>query len=106
MRQYHHPDRGEITLTGVLAALSDPARLSIVSRLAGNPEINWGDFDLDCAKSTLSHHLKVLRDAGVVTSRTEGNRCAVSLRADLEEIFPGLLASVLKCAAQEETQKR
>jgi len=97
MRQYRHPGREEITLTGVLGALSDPARLSIVSRLAGNPEINWGDFDLACAKSTLSHHLKVLRDAGVVTSRTDGTRCAVALRPELEEIFPGLLASVLAC---------
>lgn len=106
MRQYHHPARDEITLTGVLAALSDPARLSIVSSLADKAERGWGDFDIALAKSTFSHHLKVLRDAGVVTSRTEGNRCAVSLRADLEEIFPGLLASVLKCAAKEETQKR
>ncbi len=106
MRQYRHPDRDEITLTGVLGALSDPARLSIVSRLAGNPEIGWGDFDLDCAKSTLSHHLKVLRDAGVVTSRTEGNRCAVSLRADLEDIFPGLLKSVLACLPPDDQKKR
>ena len=48
------------------------------------------------AKSTLSHHLKLLRDAGVTRTRQEGTRCFVSLRRDnIERRFSGLLDAVL-----------
>jgi DNA-binding transcriptional ArsR family regulator len=48
------------------------------------------------AKSTLSHHLKVLRDAGLTRTRAEGVQRFVSLRTeDIELRFPGLLGSVL-----------
>jgi DNA-binding transcriptional ArsR family regulator len=50
-------------------------------------------------QSTLSHHMKTLRDAGVVVSRPEGTRCFVSLRPELEERFPGLLGAVLIAGA-------
>jgi DNA-binding transcriptional ArsR family regulator len=51
------------------------------------------------AKSTLSHHLRVLRDAGVTRTRQEGTRCFVELRRDdLEFRFPGLLDAVLDAA--------
>jgi DNA-binding transcriptional ArsR family regulator len=52
--------------------------------------------DCNIANSTLSHHLKVLRLAGVIQHRKEGTRCFVSLRPDLETAFPGLLASILR----------
>ena len=35
MRQLQHPSAGDLTLTGVLGALSDPVRLGIVRELAG-----------------------------------------------------------------------
>jgi DNA-binding transcriptional ArsR family regulator len=95
MKQLEHPSPGEITLTGVLGALSDPVRLSIVAQLA-NGERGSSAFDCDIANSTLSHHLKVLRLAGIVQHRKEGTRCFVSLRPDLETVFPGLLASLLR----------
>jgi DNA-binding transcriptional ArsR family regulator len=48
------------------------------------------------AKSTGSHHLKVLREAGVVRAQVDGTRRYYTLRRDdLEQRFPGLLASVL-----------
>jgi DNA-binding transcriptional ArsR family regulator len=96
MRQLQHPSQGDITLTGVLGALSDPVRLQIVSELAACGERGSSAFECDLANSTLSHHLKVLRLAGVIQHRKEGTRCFVSLRPDLEASFPGLLASVLK----------
>ena len=91
MRQYRHPARDEITLPKVLAALSDPVRLSIVEALAQGGERGWSGFDACVANSTLSHHMKVLRLAGVISNRGDGTRCFVSLRPELEDAFPGLL---------------
>jgi DNA-binding transcriptional ArsR family regulator len=96
MRQYRHPPRSEITLPKVLAALSDPVRLSIVEALAKGGERGWSGFDACVANSTLSHHMKVLRLAGVISNRGDGTRCFVSLRSELEEEFPGLLQSILR----------
>jgi DNA-binding transcriptional ArsR family regulator len=55
------------------------------------------------AKSTLSHHLRMLRDAGVTRTRQEGTRCFVELRrGDLETRFPGLLNAVLSAADSDD----
>lgn len=60
------------------------------------------DLDVPLSKSTLSHHLKVLREAGVTTTRVEGTRRLMSLRRDdLELRFPGLLDAVLSAATRE-----
>ena len=108
MRQLEHPSIDEITLTDVLAALSDPVRLAIVARLGGGRELGCGEFEVPVAKSTLSHHIKVLRGAGVLDHRQDGTRCFVSLRADLERRFPGLLGSIMQLADEEirKTERR
>ncbi|WP_147917857.1 ArsR/SmtB family transcription factor [Ruania zhangjianzhongii] len=94
-----HPDLDEVALTTVLAALSDPLRLGLVRLLSDGVERQWGELDAPVAKSTLSHHLKVLRSSGVTRTRDEGTRCYVHLRADdLEQRFPGLLQSLLATA--------
>ncbi len=95
-RQLPHPSPKEITLTRVLHALCDPVRLSVVADLAGVDERSASAFQCGVAESTLSHHLKVLRLAGVINHRKEGTRCYVALRPELEETFPGLLDSILK----------
>ena len=86
-----------MTLTGVLYALSDPVRLSIVMHLAANGEKACGTFSLPVAKSTASHHFRVLREAGVIQMRAEGTHFINSLRRnDLDARFPGLLDAVLR----------
>ena len=59
----------------LLAALADPIRLSIVRQLAACDGICACDFTESCAVSqpTVSHHLRVLREAGVVTSERRGS---------------------------------
>jgi DNA-binding transcriptional ArsR family regulator len=91
------PAADEIELTEVLHALSDPMRLQLVRELYDDGgERSCGSFDLPIAKSTLTHHWRVLRDAGVVTAREAGTRKYHRLRRDdLERRFPGLLASVV-----------
>ena len=96
MREPHHPSRAELELSAVLHALSDPARLEIVRRLAHGDEWSCGRFDLGLSKATLSHHFRVLRESGVIRTRAEGRKRLLSLRDDdLEDRFPGLLAAVL-----------
>ena len=58
-----------------------------------------GSRPRDPTKSTLSHHLKVLREAGVTRTRQEGTRCFVTLRRDsLDARLPGLLPALLSAA--------
>jgi DNA-binding transcriptional ArsR family regulator len=88
-----------MTLIRVLGAVSDPIRLGLVRLLSDDRERAWGDLRAPVAKSTLSHHLKVLRDAGLTRTRQEGTRCYVRLRRDdLDTRFPGLLAALLNVA--------
>ena len=87
-----------ITGTPILSALSHPIRTQIVLALAHGGEHGWGELDVPIANSTLSHHLKLLRDRGV--TRAEGSRCFVSLRRDdLDHRFAGLLDVILHAAS-------
>lgn len=96
MRVIPHPDLEQMHLTGVLHALSDPVRLEIVRLLGAHEELSCGRLEVSVSKSTLSHHLRVLRDAGLTYTRSEGVQRFVSLRRDeLEGRFPGLLECVL-----------
>jgi len=92
-----HPVREQIELVAVLHALSDPQRLRIVQTLAEDETPRrCGSFDLCVTKSTLTHHLRVLREAGVIEQREEGTAKFNRLRReDLEARFPGLLDVVL-----------
>ncbi len=65
-------------------ALSDETRLEIVIRLANEGERCVCDLQdaLDAQQSRLSFHLKVLKDAGLVTDRREGRWSYYSLQAD------------------------
>jgi DNA-binding transcriptional ArsR family regulator len=65
----------------VLKALAHPIRLGIVRRLAREPDTCACDFTdyFDVAQPTISAHLKVLRSAGVVTTRRDGNTICYSL---------------------------
>lgn len=97
-RELVHPEADEIVLTEVLFALSDPARLGIARLLLDGPiEVaKCHTVTGDIPKSTLSHHLKTLREAGVIRSEPHGRGRFVSLRRDdLDRRFPGLIAAVL-----------
>lgn len=80
MPDHSSPADSEIILPRLLGVLSDPTRLGIVRILSDGAERGWGQFSAPVAKSTLSHHLKMLREAGVTQTRQEGTRCYVKLR--------------------------
>jgi DNA-binding transcriptional ArsR family regulator len=92
-----------LNLVDVMGALSDPLRVGLVRVLADGCERGWGELRAPVAKSTLSHHLRVLRDAGITRTRQEGTRCHVTLRrGDLDARFPGLLTAVLDAAGDDD----
>ena len=97
------PPAEEIRLVDVLHALSDPVRLEIVRTLDRTEgALACVDLPLPVAKSTASHHYKVLRETGVVRVREEGTRRFYTVRRDeLDARFPGLLDSVLRSAAMD-----
>lgn len=97
MRALKHPNIEDIELPRVLYALSDPVRLGVVRQLAREGEATCAALDGGRPKSSMSHHFRVLRDAGVVRTRTDGPTHMNELRrADLDRLFPGLLAVVLE----------
>ncbi|MBB1092076.1 helix-turn-helix transcriptional regulator [Rhodopseudomonas palustris] len=104
MVQFVHPARGDITLEGVLAALADPMRLRIVKALLGQADCLSCTAAAPCpdmAKSTLSNHFRVLREAGLIRTTKKGveNRNIVR-EADINARFPGLLKAILKHAGE------
>ncbi|AHC40963.1 MULTISPECIES: ArsR/SmtB family transcription factor [Bacillus] len=94
----NHPETDRLQLTKVLHALSDPLRLELVKQLAETTEKTCGTCaDVRVAKSTLSHHFKVLREAGIAQVRIDGKHRYYSLRKDdLQAAFPGLLEAILQ----------
>jgi ArsR family transcriptional regulator, arsenate/arsenite/antimonite-responsive transcriptional repressor len=54
------------SLAARFKALSDPARVAIVNRLAGAEDVCVCEFRLGLSQPTISHHLRVLREAGLI----------------------------------------
>ncbi|WP_231562989.1 ArsR/SmtB family transcription factor [Microbacterium mangrovi] len=95
---YPVPDIGEIQLVDVLRAAADPARLAIIRVLAdGEPHAKTADlWGLDIQKSTLSHHFKTLREAGLTRTIVTGRTHSIQLRrVELDDRFPGLIDALL-----------
>ena len=80
----------------LLSALADPVRLSIVRQLGETDCVCACDFTECCAVSqpTISHHLKVLREAGVVVSERQGTNIVYSLAPDFPSRWAGIGASL------------
>jgi DNA-binding transcriptional ArsR family regulator len=101
MKPLVHPALEDITVEGVLHALSDPTRVEIFSKIAGSScSANCTAF-LTVAgkavpKSTLSQHFKVLREAGLVRSERVGVEMQnVSRCSEIETRFPGLISAIV-----------
>lgn len=96
MRGLQHPALDSVDLATLLDALGDPIRLEVVRQLAASNGIVCGNFDVAVSMSTLSHHLKILRGAGLLKVTPQGRFRRHELRSEEAEArFPGLLTSVL-----------
>ena len=91
----------DLDLVQVLQAMSDPLRLSMLKVLLDG---EWhpcgaGDWATGLHKSTISHHIKILRDAGLLEDQQQGRHKHAKLRRDaVDARFPGLLDGVLSHA--------
>jgi DNA-binding transcriptional ArsR family regulator len=105
MRPLFHPSIEDITVEGILHALSDPVRTAIfVDIVAQECSQNCSAFrtvsDKAIPKSTLSQHFRALREAGLIRGERRGvevhnlSRCA-----EIEGRFPGLLLSIVNAHA-------
>jgi ArsR family transcriptional regulator len=80
----------------LLQGAADPTRLAIIRQLIAGNEICACDFTACCevAQPTVSHHLKVLREAGWVSTRRDGLNIYYALRPDAIARFQALSASL------------
>jgi DNA-binding transcriptional ArsR family regulator len=95
--------------TNPWAALGDPTRRAIFERLAAGPQpVGELARGLPVSRPAVSQHLKVLKDAGLVTDRPDGNRRlyqinvdgVAALRAYLDQFWNQSLAAFKRAAEQ------
>ena len=93
-------DPGPLRLERVLHALGDAVRLGIVRQLARDGESSCAALNGNRSKSTMSHHFRVLREAGLVRTRNQGVTHMNALCTEtVEAAFPGLLGAVIAAPA-------
>jgi DNA-binding transcriptional ArsR family regulator len=101
MRPLFHPSIEDITVEGILHALSDPMRVAIFADIAGsNCAQNCSNYlrvsEKDIPKSTLSQHFKALREAGLIRGERRGVEMHNTTRCqEIEGRFPGLISSII-----------
>jgi DNA-binding transcriptional ArsR family regulator len=96
-----HPSIDDISVEGILHALSDPLRVAIFADIAGSTAArNCATFqrisDREIPKSTLSQHFKALREAGLIRSERHGVEMRnISRCGEIEKRFPGLIPAII-----------
>ena len=113
MRPLFHPPIKDVTVEGILHALSDPVRAAIFARIvASGCAQNCSNFlklsEQDIPKSTLSQHFRILREAGLIHSERQGVQMQNASRCkEIDGRFPGLLAAIIQAhSAQTGTKRR
>jgi DNA-binding transcriptional ArsR family regulator len=101
MRPLYHPSVEDVTVEGILHALSDPVRVAIYAEIVGSDCVqNCSNFrnvsEKTVPKSTLSQHFKALREAGLIRSERRGVEIRNTSRcAEIEKRFPGLIKAIV-----------
>ncbi|MBV8350892.1 MAG: helix-turn-helix transcriptional regulator [Verrucomicrobia bacterium] len=110
MRLLFHPALSDITVEGILYALSDPVRAQIYWELAASEcARNCSNFrKLDnrtLPKSTLSQHFKILREAGLIRSERKGVEMHNTIRWELKERFGDMLSAIANTYAAQNSRR-
>jgi DNA-binding transcriptional ArsR family regulator len=105
------PAAEDLELPRVLAALAEPNRLATVQYVARSGEACCSEViaeaGLVMTKSTFSHHLRILREAGVLTKRIQGTKGFTKVRKDdLDRRFPGLIDAIIDAESQKPSIER
>ncbi len=110
MRPLYHPPVSEITVAGIMHALSDPVRVKIFMQLRDTDGdecgVNCSTFlrvgRIDLPKSTLSQHFKILREAGLIRSERKGVELQNYTRCtELKASFGPLIEAIVRAYARE-----
>jgi DNA-binding transcriptional ArsR family regulator len=102
VRPLFHPSVEDVTVEGILHALSDPVRVAIFTDIASsNCSQNCTNFvnvsERPIPKSTLSQHFKALREAGLIRGERRGVEMQNTSRCiEIDQRFPGLIAAIVK----------
>ncbi len=102
MKPLVHPSVEDITVEGILHALSDPVRAAIFAKIASsNCAQTCSNFltvgERGVPKSTLSQHFRTLREAGLIRSERSGVEMKNTPRCkEIDARFPGLIAAIVR----------
>src|SRR5438132_7224842 len=112
MRPLFHPSIKDVTVEGILHALSDPVRVAIYADIVGSAcSLNCSNFlkvsEKAIPKSTLSQHFKALREAGLIRGERRGVEMHNTSRcAEIEKRFPGLVVAIVNAHKVQSEAKR
>lgn len=113
MKPLIHPAIEDVPLASILHALADPARVTLFY------EIVYQEGPKNCTKlvsvlekpiprSTLSQHMRILREAGLIRGERHGHEMRNTSRyEEVDKLYPGLLLAVISAhAAEIEARKK
>src|ERR1700731_4820685 len=112
MRPLFHPSVEDVTVEGILHALSDPVRVAIFTDIASsNCSQNCTNFvnvsERPIPKSPLSQHFKALREAGLIRGERRGVEMYNTSRcSEIENRFPGLIPAIVNAHKVQSEAKR
>ena len=112
MKPLFHPAIEDVTVEGILHALSDPVRVAIYADLVNSdcPQTCSNFLQVSekaIPKSTLSQHFKALREAGLIRGERHGVEMQNTSRCgEIDKRFPGLIAAIVKAHAKQQEGKR
>jgi DNA-binding transcriptional ArsR family regulator len=115
VRPLLHPSLEDITVEGILHALSDPIRVAIYADIVAqecshNCSMFLNVSDKAIPKSTLSQHFRALREAGLIRGERRGVEMYNTSRCgEIEERFPGLIRAIVNAhtiQSKDETQAK
>jgi DNA-binding transcriptional ArsR family regulator len=112
MKPLFHPSVDDITVEGILHALSDPVRAHIFAEIASSqcPQMCSAFLnvsDRTVPKSTLSQHFKALREAGLIRSERKGVGMHNTPRCDeIESRFAGLIPAIIQAHKTQSDRKQ
>lgn len=101
MKPLFHPSLEDVTVEGILHALSDPVRVAIFADIVGSAcSQNCSNFlkvsEKTIPRSTLSQHFRALREAGLIRGERRGVEMHNTPRcAEIDRRFPGLITAIV-----------
>ncbi len=96
--EYINMKNNEDNIVKIAKALSDKARIRILKEIAAKGSISCGDAEkvVDLSQPTVSHHIKILVDAGLLNAEKNGRHIKISVNKKILDDFNLLLSDAIK----------